>query len=436
MQIISIIGIVVGILVFIICCSKNVNLVVSGFLGALIILITSGNPILEGITSTWAGGFSGFIKSYFLIFVLGALFGKTLSASGGAKRIAIAVYHLCGKSKKNSKFLAALFVPIMYAILSYVGVSGFVIVYTVLDIAIHVFRKNDLPWRMYCYGGATCIATMILPGNMQLVNISAANIAGTTISSGALLGLIGGGLSLILEFAIIYWDVKRADRKGETFMDTGADISAANPESFDEDLSKLPNLIQSIIPILVMVLTAAVLQWNIIICVALGIACCFIVMPGRIKNPSEVIASGVSSAFVPILGVAAASAVGTCLTASSGYALIESALQQIPSVYGGCIMIIVMSFCTASSTGGVNAIGTQAFELFTQAGLTPATAHRLMMASVFTCIPPQSSGPVNAMNVAKIRYGAGIWCYIRTNFIGGGIAFLVVLLLVQLGIFV
>ena len=166
MEIVSLIGIAAGLVLFIFCCAKGVNLVVSGFLGALVIIVTSGNPILEGITSTWAAGFSGFIKSYFLIFILGALFGKTLSASGGAKRIAIAVYHLCGKSKKNARFLAALFVPIMYAILSYVGVSGFVIVYTVMDIAIEVFRRNNLPWRMYCYGGATCLFTMMIPGNL------------------------------------------------------------------------------------------------------------------------------------------------------------------------------------------------------------------------------------------------------------------------------
>ena len=436
MEIVSLIGIAAGLVLFIFCCAKGVNLVVSGFLGALVIIVTSGNPILEGITSTWAAGFSGFIKSYFLIFILGALFGKTLSASGGAKRIAIAVYHLCGKSKKNARFLAALFVPIMYAILSYVGVSGFVIVYTVMDIAIEVFRRNNLPWRMYCYGGATCLFTMMIPGNLQLVNIAAANICGTDISSGAVMGIVSGGLCFLFEILIIFWDVKRSEKRGEGSMDTGAAIAASLEGGIDDDVSKLPSLIQSIIPILVMVITAAVLKWNIIICVALGILLCFVAMPGRIKKPWEVITAGVSSGFTPILGVSAASAVGTCLKASLGYTVLTEWLHQIPSLYGGCIMIIVLSFCTASSTGGINAIGPDAFALFTEAGLSPATSHRLMMSSIFTSTPPHSSGPVNCMNVCKIRYGAGIWCYIRTNFIGCGAAFLITLLLVKFGVFV
>ena len=58
MEIVSLIGIAAGLVLFIFCCAKGVNLVVSGFLGALVIIVTSGNPILEGITSTWAAGFS------------------------------------------------------------------------------------------------------------------------------------------------------------------------------------------------------------------------------------------------------------------------------------------------------------------------------------------------------------------------------------------
>ena len=439
MAYISLAGIIVGVAVFIILCAKNVNTLLAGICGALIICFTSGNNILEMITGTWTSGFSGFVKSYFLQFALGSLFGKCLSDSGAARRIALGIYSITTKFKGNPRFVAALFVPVMYMICSYVGVSGFVVVYTVLPIAKYVYYQANVPWRMFTYGGATFLVTMLLPGNLQLNNIAAAGFCGTDVAGGGLMGLFGACLVLVLHLCIIYWDVKRSEKRGEGYIDTGRAFLEANPEiaegSVDTDTSKLPNLLMSWLPIIVMIVCAAVIKWHIVVCMTVGIALIFILMPGRIKKPVVTITEGMTSCFNPILTVSAASALGTCLKAAQGYTVISDAVATLPSVIGGCIMIAVMCFCAGSSSGGLNPVGAEVFSMFTNAGLTPGTSQVLMTASAFFSVPPQSAGILNTGNLCKLEYKVHMWNYMRLEMISGLITWIVLIAMVQFGIF-
>ena len=436
MEIVSLIGIAAGLIVFIFCCVKNVNTLIAGFIGSLIIIITSGGNILEGITGTYLGGLAGFIKSYFLLYALGALFGKCLAEAGASRRIALGVYHLIGHlGKKNQRFKTALFVPIMYMIMSYVGVSGFVVVYTVLDIAKHIYRKNDVPWRMFTYGGGTFLVTMMLPGNLQLNNVAAAGFCGTDVTAAPLMGLCCGAALLVLSFLIIFWDVKRAEKRGEGFMDTGAAFIASDPDSaagLDEDTSKLPSLVQSLAPLVILIVLAAVVKLHIVICLAVGIVLCFVLMPGRIKNPMNVITVGVTNSIGQIMGVASASAVGTCLKAAAGYTVIMGGLATLPDILGGSLMIVVMSFCAASAPGGLNPVGAEAFNIFTNAGLSPATSHRLMTLSAWTCVPPQSAGILNTCNITKNEYKKAVWGWLRLGYLADFAVWLVVIILLQM----
>ena len=54
--------------------------------------------------------------------------------------------HSCN-SDDNKKLVCALMVPFLYIILAYVGISGFVIVFTVMPIAKELFESTDTPWK-------------------------------------------------------------------------------------------------------------------------------------------------------------------------------------------------------------------------------------------------------------------------------------------------
>ena len=111
--IISFIGIIIGVGLFIFMSFKGNNLAVSAAIGALVIILFNGGNIVTDITDYWVTGLSNAVKSYFMIFTLGGIFGKIMDVSGGAKAIAAALLKLIRKNKTNPCFFAVYFIVIM-----------------------------------------------------------------------------------------------------------------------------------------------------------------------------------------------------------------------------------------------------------------------------------------------------------------------------------
>ena len=84
----------------------------------------------------------GFIQSYFPVFLLGAIFGKLMEISGFAKSIVSAVIKVVGARN------AMLTIVLVGALLTYGGVSLFVVVFAVYPFAAEMFRQGDIPKRL------------------------------------------------------------------------------------------------------------------------------------------------------------------------------------------------------------------------------------------------------------------------------------------------
>ena len=84
----------------------------------------------------------GFVKNYFPVFMLGAVFGKVIELSGFSKSIVAAVIGVLGRER------AILSIVVVCAILTYGGVSLFVVVFAVYPFAAEMFRQSDIPKRL------------------------------------------------------------------------------------------------------------------------------------------------------------------------------------------------------------------------------------------------------------------------------------------------
>jgi H+/gluconate symporter-like permease len=84
----------------------------------------------------------GFIKSYLPVFLLGAVFGKVIELSGFARSIVTAVIGLVGRER------SMLAIVLVCALLTYGGVSLFVVVFAVYPFAAEVFRQGGIPKRL------------------------------------------------------------------------------------------------------------------------------------------------------------------------------------------------------------------------------------------------------------------------------------------------
>jgi H+/gluconate symporter-like permease len=84
----------------------------------------------------------GFVKLYCPVFMLGAIFGKVIELAGFARTIVSAVIGIVGRQR------AMLSIVAVCAIMTYGGVSLFVVVFAVYPFAAEMFRQSDIPKRL------------------------------------------------------------------------------------------------------------------------------------------------------------------------------------------------------------------------------------------------------------------------------------------------
>src|SRR3974390_3664612 len=93
------------------------------------VLLTDPSLVAPMFTSVFMEKMVGFVKNYFAVFMLGAVFGKVIELSGFSKSIVAAVINILGKAR------AIISVVVVCAILTYGGVSLFVVVFAVYPFA-------------------------------------------------------------------------------------------------------------------------------------------------------------------------------------------------------------------------------------------------------------------------------------------------------------
>jgi H+/gluconate symporter-like permease len=443
---ISLLGILVGLGVFIFLAFRSFNLQLTALIATAVMLLFAGSGengyfanIYDGIFTTWLGGVAGALRSYFLIFCFGSMFGLLMARGGATKRIAFTLASgIRGiKNPVTKKVMAAFFVPLLYIILSYVGISGFVIVFTVLYIGMELFRECDIPWRMYCMGGASVASTMILGGSIQVANVAAAEITGTkSLTAGMGISIVGFALFVVTMIIMIRFELQGAEKRGETFMTTGTEFVKTSQSSGSAE--GLPNIIISVIP-MIAVIACAILGINVSLALLIGCLLSVILYWKWLNEGGntwlKVVGEGMTSAYVPLMSVCCTVAMGSVIKVLPGFDQLLAMMGSLPDVAQGVGLMAVFSFMMASSTTAVPAFGEVVFQKFSAAGLTPALSHRLMlMSSAPFAIVFHNAGVVNASTLAKIEYKHAVSVYIRYSCLPALPGLIVALILVSVGL--
>ena len=196
----------------------------------------------------------GFIKNYFPVFMLGAVFGKVIELSGFSKSIVSAVIGVLGKGR------AVLSIVVVCAILTYGGVSLFVVVFAVYPFAAEMFRQGDIPKRLIPCTialGAFSFTMDALPGTPQIQNIIPTTFFNTTTWAAPILGLIGSAFVFVVGLAYIENRRRAAHNHGEGY---GTNL-VNEPEPFEE--KELPNPWIALLPLIVVGVANFVLTFAI-----------------------------------------------------------------------------------------------------------------------------------------------------------------------------
>ncbi|MEH7335014.1 GntP family permease [Neobacillus drentensis] len=188
------------------------------------VLLTEPSYVLPFFSSVFMEKMVGFIKNYFPVFLLGAIFGKVVEMSGLAESIAKTIVKLLGAKR------AILTIVLLGAILTYSGVSLFVVVFAVFPFAAHLFREADIPKRLIpgtIALGAFTFTMDALPGTPQIQNVIPIAFFKTDIYAAPLLGIIGGVFVLVLGLLYLESRRKKAEKAGEGYFGFGTETASA-----------------------------------------------------------------------------------------------------------------------------------------------------------------------------------------------------------------
>lgn len=203
------------------------------------VALTDPGHVLPFFSGVYMEKMVGFIKLYFPVFVLGATFGKLIELSGFSKSIIKAVIRVVGAKK------AMLSIVLVCALLTYGGVSLFVVAFSVYPFAAELFRQADIPKRLIpgtIALGAFTFTMDALPGSPQIQNIIPTTFFKTTTWAAPWLGLIGATFVLLVGMSYLEHQRKKAERKGE-----GYGTSLQNePAAFEE---ALPHPLIALLPL-------------------------------------------------------------------------------------------------------------------------------------------------------------------------------------------
>ena len=242
------------------------------------VLLTDPSLVAPMFTGLFMDKMVGFLKLYFPVFVLGAVFGKVIELSGFSKAIVTAAIRLVGAQR------AMLSIVLVCALLTYGGVSLFVVVFAVYPFAAELFRQGNIPKRLIpgtIALGAFTFTMDALPGTPQIQNIIPTTFFGTNTWAAPVLGTLGGVFILILGMSYLEWRRRVAARAGEGYGDAATLLN--EPAAYTG--GQLPNPLIALLPLVLVGVSNIVFTWWIP--QAYGASHSFV--PAVIGNPAPVV---------------------------------------------------------------------------------------------------------------------------------------------------
>ncbi len=375
----SLLGLVSGLALLIILTIRGMNLFIAAPLCALIVALTSGLPVFIGesnFVATYMQGFTGFIASWFFMFLLGALFGKFMEDTGAADSVARWIVNRLGYHQ------AVLAVVLACAILTYGGVSVFIVAFSVYPMALSLFKDANLPRRFIpatmAFGSVTF--TMTSAGSPEIQNWIPIRYLGTSPFAAWEVSLVVA----VFMATFGYWWLKRmitgAVANGEHF-----EARASDPEIPERDY---PHPMTGVIPLLVVLVLSfllheALAQLALIVALGGGVLAIMAINFRHFHNLPQAVNLGTTGALLAIGNTAAVVGFGSIAKATEAFQTTVEVMTQIPGneLIGAAIAVSVIAGLTGSASGGQAIALPLVGQHYLDQGVDPEELHRIVSIS-------------------------------------------------------
>lgn len=395
--VIGMVGLLVAIGFLVYMAFKGHSIIVVAPIAAMVALLFSyglKGHFMASYTITYMEEFANYAKNYFPIYLLGAIFAKLMDISGNALSIA----QFC--TKKLGKSRAVLSVVITCAILTYGGVSLFVVAFVMLPVAIALFREADVPKRLIpgCIAlGAFTFTMTALPGSPQVQNTIPMQYFGTDSFAAPGMGLIASVIMFALGMAWLTYRTNKAKAAGEGY--------GVHEDQQEEASGNIPGIVMAVIPILIILVVNLVLSkivypsvdgsymeefgstleansgtWSVLLGMLVSILFIIVFNFGKIKEKiKDGLKTSAIDSLTPLVNSCAVVGFGSVVKVLPIFAVVSGAVLGLSAIplLSEVISVNLLCAMTASASGGLSAALEVMGDTFLQSGIDPQVLHRL-----------------------------------------------------------
>lgn len=400
------------------------------------VLLTDPKLVAPMFSGLFMDKMVGFLKLYFPLFMLGAVFGKLVELSGFSKAIVASIVHLAGPRQAIFSIVA------VCGLLTYGGVSLFVAVFAVYPFAAELFRQSGLPKRFIPATialGAFTFTMDALPGTPQIQNLIPTASFKTTIYAAPWLGCIGAAFILVMGLLYLNWRSRQAMAAGEGYgtellnepqpfagerlakpwiailplivvgvlskvfteeipkfygtSHTFASTVVGTPAPVTQEISKVQAIWAVEGALLAGILTVLVFAWKPVA-----------------RKFAEGTKSAISGALLASMNTASEYGFGAVIAALPGFLVVADALKTIPNpLLNEAITVTSLAGITGSASGGLSIALAAMAETFLQnaqaAGIPAEVLHRVAsMASGGMDTLPHNGAVITLLTVTGLTH--------------------------------
>lgn len=366
-------GIFLGLALLMFLAYRGMSIIWVAPICALVVAFTGGLELLPSYTDAYMTGFVGFTKAWFPVFMLGAIFGKIMDETGAAKSVAHFVVSLIGKK------LAITAVVLACGVLTYGGISLFVVVFAIYPIALALFRDANITRRLIpgaiALGSFTFTMTAV-PGSPQTQNLIPIQYFGTTPTAAPLMGIAAALVMLLGGMAWLTYREKSYAKKGVFFVELDKKVV----ENVDE---KLPHWALSLLPLLTVIVSLNIFKQNIIFSLFYGIALAIALFWKKMPNVITTVNAGAAGSVLAIINTSAAVGFGAVVRAVPGFTALKDFVLGIEGnpLIAESVAVNILAGATGSASGGMGialeALGANFVALSESSGIPLEAFHRV-----------------------------------------------------------
>ena len=431
-------AIVVSLLLLMYLAYRGITVLLLAPLMAALAVLLSGeiSYFLPIYTETFMSALSGYVLQFLPIFLLGALFGQLMADSGAANTISQWIVERLGHKH------AILTVVLACAVLTYGGVSLFVVAFAIYPIARSLFRAANIPKRLIPASialGSFTFTMTAMPGTPAIQNAIPIPFYGTNVFAAPGLGIIA---SIIMLGGGMWWLLSRqamARLHNEGYGDHAEADKGMDVQEAERGPMSRMSLTLAVLPLFLVVgvnalFTYAVFPntdmtfvterfpsvapdkmtglWALIVALVAACATLVVVRFGHWVDLRETVNKGVFGFMLPLFNTASEVGYGAVIAGLAGFAIIRDAVLNVAPgnpLVSEAIAMNVLAGITGSSSGGLSialqTLGPDYLRMADAAGISPELLHRVavMAAGGFDTLP-HCGAIITLLSICKLTH--------------------------------